>query len=401
MSRLTYVNFYSGTGSRNPEKRRTKKRKRYRLRNKKALIFAAFILLVLSFNAAVDAPQVQGGNLPAADYSYVKFVVQDFWADVPEVGAEILSNQIYVPLAFLSQNLSMKYEVREDKVSINYNKKTLEFNYGTAEESLAVRLYDRIFVPLKKVCDYYGYEVSLLKNNDFARIKNAQAKLSNDDVFKKYKNDYLKGVAVPSGKTMYLTFDDGPSENTETILSILAEYGYSATFFCHGTQMKKYPELLKKIADEGHAVGLHSMTHIKSKFYESPSAALDEMNQANDILYSILGRKVKITRTPFGSYPYFTSDFRKLFSENDYKVWDWNVESYDSSSAGYSAESIAQKTIAQLKRLKTTNPVILFHNKKVTAEALPKILKYISENGYVCKPVFEDDEAYNFYKNKI
>lgn len=401
MSRLKYADFYGGTGSRNVQGRRRMKRKRYNLKNQKAFIFTAIVLLILSFNAAVDAPQVQGGNLPAADFSYVKFVVQDVWADVPEVGAEILSNRVYVPLDFLSQNLSMKYQIYENKVSVKYNRKTLDFNFGTAEESLAVKLYDRIFVPLKKICDYFGYEVCLLKGNDFVRIKNKYARLSDEEVFKKYKNDYLRGVAVPAGKTMYLTFDDGPSENTQTILNHLAEYGYSATFFCHGTQMKKYPELLKKIADEGHAVGLHSMTHIKSKFYASPTSALDEMNQANDIVYSILGKKVKITRTPFGSYPYFTREFRKLFRENEYKVWDWNVESYDSSSAGYSADIIADKTIAQLKRLKTSNPIILFHNKKVTADALPKILKYISENGYVCKPIFEDDEAYNFYKNNI
>lgn len=400
MSRSSYIRFESNTKRDSSTQRtRVKRKRRYKLTNKRRLIFTAFILLMVSFNVGVNAPQVQGGYLPAAEYSYVKFIVQDHWADVPEIGAEILSNRIYVPINFISQNLSMKYEISDNKVRITYNKKTMDIAYGNSEDGLAVKLYDRVFVPIRQICDFYGYQINVIKNNDFVRIKNEQAKLSDEEAVKKYNKNYLKSIVVPKGKTVYLTFDDGPSKYTENILSMLDEYGYYATFFCHGSQMEKFPGMLKKISDAGHSIGLHSMTHIKNSFYASPDAALMEMDQANDVLQSIVGYKVRFTRTPFGSYPYFTEDFRKLFAEKEYKVWDWNIDSYDASSNTVSAENVSSKTINQLKNLKS-DAIILLHNKKVTADALPEILRYIKEKGYVCKPIFDEDEPYNFFNKR-
>ena len=65
-------------------------------------------------------------------------------------------------------------------------------------------------------------------------------------------------------KVLYLTFDDGPQENlTRKILDILRQEDVKATFFCVGDCARRHPELLQAIRDEGHAIGNHTMHHLK------------------------------------------------------------------------------------------------------------------------------------------
>ena len=77
-------------------------------------------------------------------------------------------------------------------------------------------------------------------------------------------DDETKNVDVPvdPSKVIYLTFDDGPhKENTEKVLAILREYKIKATFFTVGAWVKTYPEIVKKVHDEGQLIGCHSYTH--------------------------------------------------------------------------------------------------------------------------------------------
>src|SRR5580765_718578 len=99
-------------------------------------------------------------------------------------------------------------------------------------------------------------------------------------------------------KKAYLTFDDGPNSNyTPKILDILKENNIKATFFVCGKNVKKNPEILKRIADEGHLIGNHSYSHslLKSIIFFSP-----EVEKTNNMVKEIVGKTPKFYRAPYG-----------------------------------------------------------------------------------------------------
>ena len=100
-------------------------------------------------------------------------------------------------------------------------------------------------------------------------------------------------------RRVYLTFDDGPSSNTDKILDILNEYGVKATFFVCGNE--RYMEEYQRIADEGHTLGMHSYSHKFREIYQSTEAFVDDMNRLHDYLYEVTGVDSKIIRFPGGS----------------------------------------------------------------------------------------------------
>ena len=91
-------------------------------------------------------------------------------------------------------------------------------------------------------------------------------------------------------KVLYLTFDDGPSEYTGELLDLLAKHNMKATFFMLDTEMKRNPEIVKRIVSEGHAVGVHGVTHEKSSFYCGTLGPLKEMDKANATLHIIISQ---------------------------------------------------------------------------------------------------------------
>lgn len=78
-------------------------------------------------------------------------------------------------------------------------------------------------------------------------------------------------------KIIYLTFDDGPSINTNKVLDVLNEYNVKATFFLIGNQIKGEENVVKRTQDEGHSIGLHTYTHDFKKIYSNNQAFIDEM----------------------------------------------------------------------------------------------------------------------------
>ena len=112
---------------------------------------------------------------------------------------------------------------------------------------------------------------------------------------------YTINVNAHEKKIIYLTFDDGPAGKvTEDILDVLKNNSVPATFFVIGDQIKGQEDLIKRIYDEGHSIGLHSMSHKKNSLYSSNESFLKEMLDNQEIINSILGIKPNILRFPFG-----------------------------------------------------------------------------------------------------
>lgn len=102
----------------------------------------------------------------------------------------------------------------------------------------------------------------------------------------------------PSKKYVYLTFDDGPSENTPALLEVLGKNNVKATFFVVYNSNKQY---YQDIVCAGHAIGLHSYTHDYAKIYQSEDAYFADLQQLSDYVKDACGVESKLLRFPGGS----------------------------------------------------------------------------------------------------
>ena len=196
-------------------------------------------------------------------------------------------------------------------------------------------------------------------------------------------------------RRVYLTFDDGPSSNTDKILDILNEYGVKATFFVCGNE--RYMEEYQRIVDEGHTLGMHSYSHKFREIYQSKEAFVDDMNRLHDYLYEVTGVDSKIIRFPGGSSNTICEndvmqDLIAYLAQKGMPYFDWNVSSGDAASSYISAERIAKNVLDNV--WKYDSVIILLHdasNKDTTVEALPMIIEKILESeDTVLLPITED-----------
>ncbi|MCI9039093.1 MAG: polysaccharide deacetylase [Clostridia bacterium] len=198
-------------------------------------------------------------------------------------------------------------------------------------------------------------------------------------------------------KVAFLTFDDGPSSNiTPQILDVLKKEDVKATFFVLGTMVKANPEVLKREKEEGHYIANHSYSHVYPKVYANENKPLEEYNKTNKIIQDALGDneyQSNIFRFPGGSvggyYDKLKKKAKKKFKENGISSLDWNCLTNDSDGANTKQ--------AIMKNLKNTSKgkkslVILMHdapNKDLTAETLPDVIKYLREQGYSFKNMYD------------
>lgn len=188
--------------------------------------------------------------------------------------------------------------------------------------------------------------------------------------------------------TIYLTFDDGPSNNTSKILDILKEEDIKATFFLVNFN-SSYNPVVKRIYDEGHSIGIHSYTHNYKLIYSSVSAYFDDLNKMNDKIKTITGSDTKLLRFPGGSSNTISSFNRGIMTnlvrevtDAGYHYFDWNVDSSDAWSARNSTD-VYNNVMNNLK--KGTN-VVLMHDlssNEKTVNTLEKIIKDAKEKGYI------------------
>ena len=188
--------------------------------------------------------------------------------------------------------------------------------------------------------------------------------------------------------TIYLTFDDGPSNNTSKILDILKQEDIKATFFLVNFN-SSYNPVVKRIYDDGHSIGIHSYTHNYKLIYSSVSAYFDDLNKMNDKIKTITGSDTKLLRFPGGSSNTISSFNKgimttlvKEVTNAGYHYFDWNVDSSDAWSARNSND-VYNNVINNLK--KGTN-IVLMHDlssNEKTVNVLEKIIKDAKEKGYI------------------
>ena len=183
-------------------------------------------------------------------------------------------------------------------------------------------------------------------------------------------------------KIMYLTFDDGPSKNTEAILNILDQYQIKATFFVCGTS-EKYLPLIKEIKARGHAIGVHSYSHDYSKIYANKQAYFEDINKMNEIIKQYSGSYSKLLRFPGGSSNTISKKYHsKIMSQlaDDvtklgYQYYDWNASNGDGEGNNEYEHllNIGKKEVAHLNHV-----MMLMHDgssNKQTVKVLPQLIE--------------------------
>ena len=191
-----------------------------------------------------------------------------------------------------------------------------------------------------------------------------------------------------SDKIVYLTFDDGPSANTQKILDILDVYGAKATFFVTGNN-KPYNHLIKTAHDKGHTIALHTYSHDYKTVYASPEAYFDDLTKVGNMVKDIIGFVPKYVRFPGGSSntvsrkycPGIMTVLSRELINRGYQYYDWNGDSTDASGNNVAVS----KLIANATSSKANNINILFHDtaaKSTTVQALPAIIENYKARGY-------------------
>ncbi|MDC7278231.1 polysaccharide deacetylase [Butyrivibrio fibrisolvens] len=213
-----------------------------------------------------------------------------------------------------------------------------------------------------------------------------------------YLVDNMDNIAEEGDIPMvYLTFDDGPSENTEAILDILDDYNVKATFFVVGKDIDTYGDAYRRIVDDGHTIGMHSFSHNYSKLYQSEDSFVTDYNKIHDLILDTTGVDTKLYRFPGGSSNKVSNTSMSVFINYLDSVgatyYDWNIASGDATSQAFTADELVDNVMSDVVKYKTS--VVLLHdasNKNATVEALPRLIESLNEAGAVILPITDETE---------
>lgn len=188
-------------------------------------------------------------------------------------------------------------------------------------------------------------------------------------------------------KIAYLTFDDGPDDkNTPAVLDILKEHGIKGTFYLVGRMAEKYPEVVKRIFDEGHAIGNHSYNHDYYALYPDKNEFLWQISHTDEIIHRIIGVRPLIIRAPGGTWGMFTDDYWPMLKKYGYVEHDWNVSIEDATLPRPSTEQLISNLERQTRgQLKDDMALVLMHSSsghENTVRALPEVIRILAERGY-------------------
>lgn len=263
-------------------------------------------------------------------------------------------------------------------------KKRSDLEYNHYEISNSKQKYT--YQELKRHIDVVKQELTLLEEEI---VKQEQQK---QDIISQ------RIEAMSNEKEIYLTFDDGPSYLTEKNLDILKKYDVKATFFIINKD-DKYNNLIKRMKDEGHTIGLHSYSHDYREVYQSVDAYFEDLKKLQDKVFKLTKEKSMIIRFPGGSSNTISRFNRNIMTtltketvNRGYRYFDWNISSGDASGVS-TARFIRNCTRNRDKK----SIMILMHDspdKKTTSAGLEEVIKYYLKEDYVFKNITMDSPMF-------
>jgi len=193
-------------------------------------------------------------------------------------------------------------------------------------------------------------------------------------------------------RVVFLTIDDGPGEYTAMLLDVLYEEGVPAIFFLWGDRILddvSYSQaLMERMLEEGHYIGLHTMTHSYHTLYvgsEAPSRFVNEMFELQELIYELVGHQTYLCRAAYGMMTGFRREHFVAVDDAGLTCIDWNIDPQDWRSYR-DAQLIYEHVVQQVERLNfPSEVVIVLHEFDRTAAALPAIISFLHEHGYTFK----------------
>ena len=200
--------------------------------------------------------------------------------------------------------------------------------------------------------------------------------------------DEIEEEELPE-RVAFITFDDGPSTYTDRLLDVLYKERVPAIFFVLGYSINtvSYSEdLMERILAEGHYIGLHTMTHEYNILYVgdgAPDRFVAEKFELQGLIYNLVGHHTNLCRAAYGMMTGFRPGHFVAVDEAGIKCIDWNIDPEDWRN---NSQGIYEEVIRQVEDLYFPSEiVIVLHEFEQTIEAIPAIIAFLREHGYVFK----------------
>lgn len=199
-------------------------------------------------------------------------------------------------------------------------------------------------------------------------------------------------------KVVYLTFDDGPSKNTQNILDVLAQNDVHATFFVNGRTDDDSIARYQAIAAGDHEIAMHSYSHDYEYVYASVDNFVADLDKIQNLVTEVTGKTPMVYRFPGGSSNTLSvrkqpmADFISALSDRGIVYFDWNVDSTDGEGPNRDVQTLIDETKSGLDG-KKQQYVVLMHDAgdhDTTVQALPAIIQYCKEQGYTFDVITSD-----------
>lgn len=273
-------------------------------------------------------------------------------------------------------------------ISQAINKKEILSNISSNN----IKSEDKIEKKEEIIVAYSGAHIQIPKHNVEQLKVNENLPKPNPNAQEEIKNIYYS-----EEKVAYLTFDDGPSRDiTPQILDILKQEQVPATFFVLGSRVELHPELLKREFDEGHYIANHGYSHNYSQIYTSRDTVFEEYAKTEGVIKNALGNQdynSYLFRFPGGSsggrYATVKAEAKDLLISYGIANTNWNCLTGDAEGKNTAEKSFDyfQQTMQGHGGL-----IVLMHDandKTYTVEALPSVISYLREQGYIFKNFYE------------
>ena len=238
------------------------------------------------------------------------------------------------------------------------------------------------------------YKVHVLENEIKRLSQTNTQKQTEENVInaKEVTKTAAKKPTEEQEKKVYLTFDDGPSQQTERILDILKKENVKATFFVIGHTDAFSKKMYQRMVNEGHTLGMHSYSHIYSEIYSSKKSFEKDLNKLQNYLKDVTGVTSLYYRFPGGSsysgIPSPVQEFIQILNDKGISYMDWNVVDGSNTGTKITKDELVQNVRNDVSAFSTS--IVQLHDssdKKVTADALEDLILQLKEQGYELLPI--------------
>ena len=245
------------------------------------------------------------------------------------------------------------------------NEKVQFFIMKDMKSEKTIRVLSMYLVMLL-ILNIFGISLKLLQSPESVKEEEDIQTEESKEVIKQILNEEMK----TESPRIALTFDDGPSICTTDLLDGLKERNVKATFFLVGENVEIYPEIVKRIYEEGHLIGNHTYHHVEITKL-SDEKAMYEINKTDEVISEITGERVQYIRPPFGVWQ------RELENHLDVLPVMWSIDPLDWTTEN--VDEVVNKIVSQAKE----NDIILLHDcYKSSVEAALRTVDLLKAEGF-------------------